>query len=297
MEQGNYLNSPVEEPSQGSAVLRGSPSANTSPNLSQSQPTRPRSHSGSHGAPPKIRRRNRLITSCLECRRRKLKCDKAHPCGNCTKFVRDCVFLAPALDPAAQLKLAEIKEKMGTLERTLEEDVARGSLGERGDSHSGLNLSSESSDEDESPGPEDEKNLEPTPLAFIDAAYYEDADDDTMDLGVKIGKMRITERLGGFVRPKIAFEVGSLLVKTVFISNNFLSRWHMFSTIVTLLHLRTTEKIQVVVLIYREHLLGRNVWRLLRISQHHRRVSFLLKSLKDPPLCNFCHQEAWLIVF
>src|ERR1700761_3306866 len=113
---------------------------------------------------------------------------------------------------------------MGTLERTLEEDVARGSLGERGDSHSGLNLSSESSDEDESPGPEDEKNLEPTPLAFIDAAYYEDADDDTMDLGVQIGKMRITERLGGFVRPKIAFEVGRLLVKTVFFSNNFLSR-------------------------------------------------------------------------
>src|SRR4051812_37097422 len=28
----------------------------------------------------KIRRRNRLITSCLECRRRKLKCDKTHPC-------------------------------------------------------------------------------------------------------------------------------------------------------------------------------------------------------------------------
>lgn len=47
---------------------------------------------------PRIRRRNRMITSCLECRRRKLKCNKSHPCTNCVKFARDCVFLAPALD-------------------------------------------------------------------------------------------------------------------------------------------------------------------------------------------------------
>jgi len=35
---------------------------------------------GSAQPPPRIRRRNRMITSCLECRRRKLKCDKSHPC-------------------------------------------------------------------------------------------------------------------------------------------------------------------------------------------------------------------------
>lgn len=71
-----------------------------------------------HREQPRIRRRNRLITSCLECRRRKLKCDKLQPCTNCTKFQRDCVFLAPALDPLGQAKLAEVKEKMGMLERT-----------------------------------------------------------------------------------------------------------------------------------------------------------------------------------
>ena len=83
-------------------------------------------HGGGVPSPQKIRRRNRLITSCLEVPApQDLKCDKTHPCTNCTKFVRDCVYLAPALDPAAQMKLAEIKEKMGSLERTLEEDVAR----------------------------------------------------------------------------------------------------------------------------------------------------------------------------
>jgi hypothetical protein len=115
------------------------------------------------------------------------------------------------LDPAAQLKLAEIKEKMGSLERTLEDDVAR-----RGRSSSSASTGGEhlpglgDSSDDEPTGPEDEKDLEPTPLALTDAAYYEDADDDILDLGVQIGKMRLTERVGGFVRPKLAQEVRNL---------------------------------------------------------------------------------------
>src|SRR5690348_13081839 len=75
-----------------------------------------------HKEQPRIRRRNRLITSCLECRRRKLKCDKQQPCTNCTKFARPCLFIAQGSDPQAQAKLAEVKEKMGMLERTLEEN-------------------------------------------------------------------------------------------------------------------------------------------------------------------------------
>jgi hypothetical protein len=104
------------------------------------------------------------------------------------------------------MKLAEIKEKMGSLERTLEEDVARGTLGERSKRARRHSMSGDSSDGEVS-GPEDEQNLEATPLAFEDAAYYEDADDDLMDLGIQVGKMRLTERLGGLVRPKLAVEV------------------------------------------------------------------------------------------
>lgn len=166
-------------------------------------------------SPHRIRRRNRMITSCLECRRRKLKCDKSHPCTNCAKFVRDCVFLAPALDSASQLKLAEIKEKMGVLERGLEVDFAnakkqrqlnqsggKAPMGKGGRSvpvqHRGEGsidlpgeLPHDQSDEDGAgDGPEDEKDLEPTPLAVVDAAYDADADDDMLDLGVRMGKMR-----------------------------------------------------------------------------------------------------------
>ena len=152
-----------------------------------------------------------MITSCLECRRRKLKCNKSHPCTNCMKFSWDCVFLAPALDQASQLKLTEIKEKVGSLERLLERDVAKSSAGGLG----GVGSPPPSQDralpddaEDDLPANEDEKDLEPTPLATVDAAYGDDGDDDDLlDLGIQLGRMRITERIGGFFRPKIAQEV------------------------------------------------------------------------------------------
>ncbi|KAK5052484.1 hypothetical protein LTR84_002348 [Exophiala bonariae] len=165
---------------------------------------------------PRVRRRNRMITSCLECRRRKLKCDKLHPCTNCSKFSRDCLFLAPALDSVSQQRLNEIKEKMGSLERVLEEDVARreGKPGRSQPSASDRRSSADlpggeiSSSDNEAGVPDDEKGLEPTPLAVIDAAYEDDTNDDVLDLGIKIGKMRLTERLGGFFRPRINEELG-----------------------------------------------------------------------------------------
>ncbi|KAL9627631.1 MAG: hypothetical protein Q9204_006436 [Flavoplaca sp. TL-2023a] len=159
-------------------------------------------------AAPRVRRRNRMITSCLECRRRKLKCDKSHPCANCTKNTRDCVFLAPALDSASQMKLTEIKEKMGSLERVLEQDVARNSTRQQS-----WKADPEGDHVDFAPEPEDEKNLEPTPLATADAVYDDDADDDLADLGFAMGRMRLSDRIGGFFRPKMVEEVRLELLK------------------------------------------------------------------------------------
>ena len=167
-------------------------------------------------AASRVRRRNRMITSCLECRRRKLKCDKQQPCTNCNKFSRECVFLAPALDSVSQKKLNELKEKMGTLERSLEDDVARrASESKRGVRRtSSADLPGEGSESDEGPVPEDEKGLEPTPLATVDATYDDaDINDDVLDLGFRVGKFRMTERLGGLFRPKIAEEMVFALVR------------------------------------------------------------------------------------
>lgn len=42
--------------------------------------------------PPHQRRRRRTALSCTECRRRKLKCDRKHPCSNCITAKATCSF-------------------------------------------------------------------------------------------------------------------------------------------------------------------------------------------------------------
>lgn len=193
-----------------------------------------------------------MIHSCLPCRQRKIRCSKATPsCINCVKADRECLYIGPRLDEAGQLRLAEIKEKQGTLERQLERDVARPSLslslslppsaasawsdwkGVRADAGGGggeetaregmgmegweksgrRNRGSAGAgivaDEIGDSCAEEERDLECTPLVALDLTYDDDADDvgDTMDLGVRIGKMRITERIGGLSRPRISEEV------------------------------------------------------------------------------------------
>ena len=103
------------------------------------------------------------------------------------------------------MKLTQIKEKMGSLERVLENDVARQKekaaelKAPRKTARTrpstaaqlpGVHSSSEGDDDENEP--EDERDLEPTPLAMEDAAYLDDAadDDDLLDLGYRLGKMR-----------------------------------------------------------------------------------------------------------
>ncbi|KAF2716888.1 hypothetical protein K431DRAFT_234376 [Polychaeton citri CBS 116435] len=162
---------------------------------------------------PRVRRRNRLITSCLECRRRKLKCDKQAPCGNCVRFQRDCLYLASSQDAKSQQKLADLKEKMGMLERSLEKEVASNQKpssideGRAASKPESIKVEADSDDDDV----EDEDVLEPTPLTSLDTVYEDNDDDELMDLGVQLGKMRISERIGGWIRPKMVEELNDTL--------------------------------------------------------------------------------------
>lgn len=58
----------------------------------------------------------------------------------------------------------------------------------------------------------DTEDLEITPMVALDLTYEDDADgtmptDDLIDLGVQVGRMRITERIGGLSRPRISEEI------------------------------------------------------------------------------------------
>ncbi|KAI0020173.1 hypothetical protein F4780DRAFT_383284 [Xylariomycetidae sp. FL0641] len=152
-----------------------------------------------------IRRRNRMINSCLECRKRKLKCSKSSPtCTNCWKSNRDCLYIGPRLDEASQMRLAEIKEKQGTLERQLERDVAK-STTSKNTLQQRILADEVEDDYDE------EREVEATPLVALDLTYDDDADceDDMIDLGIQIGRMRITERIGGLSRPRLSEEISA----------------------------------------------------------------------------------------
>ncbi|QKX58819.1 uncharacterized protein TRUGW13939_05946 [Talaromyces rugulosus] len=163
-----------------------------------------------------VRRRNRMITSCLECRRRKLKCDRLHPCTNCSRGNRDCLFLAPSLDSVARLKLTELKERVGSLERSLGEEVAGAAAANRGSSEA----STESPSDWNVPIKEEPTTgfgydgqivPEPSRLAFLDAAYDDENDDMIADVGIQLGKMQVTDRIGGYVRPRIVDEASANL--------------------------------------------------------------------------------------
>lgn len=106
---------------------------------------------------------------------------------------------------------------MGALEKTLEREVAS----QQSKVHlGGANVTKSSGDtrvthvdrnEEDETGGDEEDDLEPTPLAALDNVYEDDADDELMDLGVQMGKMRISERVGGWIRPKLVEELTDTL--------------------------------------------------------------------------------------
>jgi hypothetical protein len=114
---------------------------------------------------------------------------------------------------------------MGRLERSLEDDVARKTEANETDTPSFSRLGELPGQEQSSDQEDDEeiKELRPTYLVTEDAAYYEpddvvnddfndDFNDDIIDLGFRMGRIRITERIGGLVRPRFSEEVSLRLL-------------------------------------------------------------------------------------
>ena len=69
-------------------------------------------HTADAGGQP--RRRRRPALSCLECRRRKIKCDQKNPCGRCTLKMLTCLF-SPT---AAMTTPRNLQLEIGTLPPT-----------------------------------------------------------------------------------------------------------------------------------------------------------------------------------
>ena len=55
-------------------------------------PENPPSSSTENAAPVPARAPYPHIRSCLACRQRKVRCDRQHPCSNCSRFGTECIF-------------------------------------------------------------------------------------------------------------------------------------------------------------------------------------------------------------
>ncbi|CAI7613380.1 unnamed protein product [Penicillium glandicola] len=154
------------------------------------------------------RRRNRVIHSCLECRRRKMKCDRADHCENCRTSELQCIYVKSAVtDAEFRRKLTEVKEAKDVIDGALRADFDKPS-NSKNEHRKRIRQPEDSKYHSDT---SDDGYLEPTPLAVQDAAYADDADDEIEDLGIRIGRMWLGERIGGLYRPKIADEILSSL--------------------------------------------------------------------------------------
>ncbi len=75
---------------------------------SSREPSDPPTTNGKQGTPPAIGAGNGTsglnARSCTTCRKRKVKCDKRHPCSNCNRAAIECVFPGPGRAPRRSRK-------------------------------------------------------------------------------------------------------------------------------------------------------------------------------------------------
>ena len=126
-------------------------------------------------------------------------------CSRCKQKGLDCIYTTDGTGKTTnRAAVAEHKEKMKSADRRLQKSIREA-----------LNPGSQlqTSIADELDGYEEDEDMEPTPMVSLDVTYgNEGADTEEMiDLGFQVGRMRITERIGGMARPYLAEEVRCLI--------------------------------------------------------------------------------------
>lgn len=143
-------------------------------------------------------RRGRAIRSCLECRRRKMRCNRSRPCQNCNRFCRDCVYLAFPEWPSGAPNEIKVERKSQSPEQ--------------GGGRTFLPSHSNQTTARVQPSPfarhhNHHHGYNPVTLAKHDGTYGIDTNDDSVGAAWQIGRLGITENIGGFFRPHVASQV------------------------------------------------------------------------------------------
>ncbi|KAL0256577.1 hypothetical protein SLS55_008972 [Diplodia seriata] len=107
--------------------------------------------------------------SCVTCRRRKVKCDKKHPCTNCSKARIECIFPAPGRAPRKARKPpdAELLDRLRKLEGMVK--TLGGATVEDGNA--------QPAEEDETPEPPKEARREPKVFVGMKPPHNPDSEE------------------------------------------------------------------------------------------------------------------------
>lgn len=144
-------------------------------------------------------RRGRAIRSCLECRRRKMRCNRSRPCQNCNRFCRDCIYLPFPEWPS------------GASNSVNTEGVSQSPVQGDGRDFAPFDSTQRSGYVQTSPHSNQDYRYEPDTLGKSEKFYDVDADDDSSDVALQIGRLSITEKVGCFFNPHVACQVSGIL--------------------------------------------------------------------------------------
>lgn len=157
--------------------------------------------------------RNRPIKACFPCRYSKGKCDQARPrCSRCEEHNLDCQYLPTNLTPQQLAELNELKQTDRNIQKrrtVLAVGKPSGKAVQR--VREWFNSNDGSSSEESMSGPEDEFFPRINGNAVVDAPYDDDASDEDpiLDMGFKMGKVGVNDRIGTYQRPNADQEVSS----------------------------------------------------------------------------------------
>lgn len=140
-------------------------------------------------------RRGRAIRSCLECRRRKMRCNRSRPCQNCNRFCRDCVYLPFPEWPSGASINAKGEEYSQAPDQGRGRDFPPFDSSQQ---HNGVVQLS----------PLNHHGRGYDSNTSVKHEFYDtDINYQPSDVGLQIGRLSVTEKTNGFFRPHLASQV------------------------------------------------------------------------------------------
>jgi len=125
--------------------------------------------------------RGRAIKSCLECRRRKMRCSRSQQCQNCSRFSRACVYLPYPDWP--QISADSVSRQISNKSESPPLGSSHAKSRRYLDSQTPLMMSGSES--------------EPDSLILHDG----------LGTGLHVGRLAVNEKLGGLFGPQAALKV------------------------------------------------------------------------------------------